>query len=134
MSNNLFRYAQIGNIEKIKSLLEQGADINLQDDDNWTALHYAVDDSQSECLTFLIEQGISLEAKDKEGKTAIYHAAENGEAKCLNILIKHGANIHTTDNHDWTALHAAATNGFVEKWRRLYCERQRRIHGIRFSA
>ena len=48
--------AEAGQIETIKFLLANGADIMARDNRGWTALHHAVDNKQAEAMELLIEK------------------------------------------------------------------------------
>jgi ankyrin repeat protein len=75
----------------LRLLLEHGADINAQDEDDWTPLHSASTRGALEVVRLLLEHGADVEVKDSFGKTALQEAAEEGEDKVVELLRRHGA-------------------------------------------
>lgn len=79
----LMKAAKTGNKWALESLIKSGANIELKDNDGWTALMYAVRYQNSvEIITLLIEHGANVKAKNNFGTsilqiTACY--AENPE-------------------------------------------------------
>jgi ankyrin repeat protein len=60
-----------GNLDMVKFLTERGADVNLQDNDGQTCLHYAVSCEYQEIIQFLIEESkIDLNLVDSDGQKA----------------------------------------------------------------
>lgn len=92
----------------IDFLLQQGADMNVQDDDGDTALMFATawpsDRDPSPLLRRLLKQGLPLEVRDREGKTALIRAAGAGRPEPVRILLDHGAAIDVQDKEGTTAL------------------------------
>ena len=113
-SNCLFPAAKKGNVERMKILLEMGADVKHRS--RWgrgTPLTEAVKWGRGRCVELLIEKGAELERTDRRGFTPLIMAAERGDTDCLNILIDAGARVNylvegVTFN---TALLCAARNG-----------------------
>jgi ankyrin repeat protein len=82
--------------EVLSALLGAGADINYQDANGWTVLHYAYDD---EVVTkFFIKNGVDQNIKNKEGQTALHMACEWAVLPNIKLLLQHGADINCIDN------------------------------------
>lgn len=83
----LLKSAESGNLEGVKEALEQGADINAQDD--WmkqSALHKASSHGHVEIVEYLLKNGADLLMLDAEYMTALHIAARDGlirVAKCI---------------------------------------------------
>jgi len=75
-----------GNSEAVAYLLQQGADINAQDQDGTTALMEAVDVREPEVVKVLVARGADVSLKNKSGKTARDIARGFRDHRCLNIL------------------------------------------------
>ena len=56
-------------INVLRILLENGANINHQDLQGKTALHYAAELGKTRCLPFLLQKGSNVDARDKHNKT-----------------------------------------------------------------
>ena len=84
------RAAKNGNEWELNILLQSGADVNLTDDDGWTALMYAVRYSEAlECVDSLLEAGADVSVKNKYGSSALVLAScYNGNPQILTKLLK----------------------------------------------
>lgn len=88
--------------EILSALLSAGADINYQDANGQTALHYAYDDE--EMAQFLIKNGVDQNIKNKEGQTALHMACEWAVLPNIKLLLQHGADINCIDNDGQNSL------------------------------
>ncbi len=86
----LMKAAQAGNIEKIRQLLYSNANVNLKDNDGWTALMYAVRYSESyECVEELLQAGADSTIRNNYGSSAIIlSACYNKNSKILKKLFE----------------------------------------------
>ena len=75
---------KFGDLEKVKQLLENGADVNAGDKDDRTALMFAAGNGHKEVVELLIENGADVNAKNIMGKTALMSASRGGIRKWLN--------------------------------------------------
>jgi len=85
----LMRAAKGGNEWELKLLLDSGADVNLTDNDGWTALMYAVRYNEGlECVEALLNAGADITVKNKYGSSAIVLAScYNGNPQILTKLL-----------------------------------------------
>jgi hypothetical protein len=72
-------------VELIKYLAAQGADVNLMAQRNWryrtrggSALHYAVRTGNLQIVQAVVELGVDINAKDNDGVTALDYAMGRG--------------------------------------------------------
>ena len=65
--------AESGNIEAVRQHIAAGTDVNIKDDDGFTALYFAAQEGQKEIAELLIEKGADVNVK-LESQTA----KENG--------------------------------------------------------
>jgi len=118
-SSNLPAAAAAGDLEAVKSMLENKADVNAKEDKlGSTALVEAATNGHTEVVTTLIIAGADLNIKDKREETALIRAARNGHTETVAaILTFRDANgnpltdVNNTSKSGTTALHAAAWAG-----------------------
>ena len=104
--------AKRGHLNALTLLIKHGAhDVDLQDSDGYTALHYAVYSSDISCeiLSCLIGIGADVNARTNNvNVTPLMIAAEEGHINGVTSLVKCGANVDLQDKYGNTALHYAA--------------------------
>ena len=90
-------------------LVENGADVDLQDKDGLTALHYACKtDNSCEVVSCLIKNGANINACTGNKVTPLMRAAKKGNSDVVSLLIAHGANVDLQDKDGDTAFHYTA--------------------------
>lgn len=110
--------ATTGNIDIVKDLIKNGADIECADTDGMTPLRIAADHSKSEVVELLLKNGANCDIEDSDGYTpllsVIYHNKTGFDAeneKIVSGLLEAGANLFKTENiYNFTAFHLAAGN------------------------
>ena len=97
----LFLAAQKGKTEMVRFLLQNGADINIQNKKTKeTPLQAAIKGKFSETAILLIEEGADLELRDNSGFgtitgfTALHNAVKNSLFDVIKSLIEHKADIN----------------------------------------
>ncbi len=105
--------AMLGQVEAVRALLEQGADVNAAQGDGMTALHWAAESRNAEMADLLIAAGANLAAVTRLGDyTALHLAAKAGSGPVVRALSTAGADIHAvTSTGGATPLHFAAASG-----------------------
>ena len=83
------------NFEKVKELINNGADIEAKNNNGYTSLMSASDRGHSEVVKLLIEKGVDIEAKN----ISIMIASRSGYSEIVKLLLENGANIEAK-NHD----------------------------------
>ena len=109
----LHRATFSGNLDILKELIKQGADVNAENNNKETILHLAAraQKPNKELVKYLLENKEikqRLKAKDKFGLTAIHIVGFNGNLEILKELINQGADIKAVTNNKETILHLAA--------------------------
>lgn|SRR5574343_1551744 len=77
---HLINATMLRRINVVKLLLQYDADVDIQDDYGWTALMYASNKGNLECVQRLLKAGANPLLKDRTGKTA-YDIATNSKIK-----------------------------------------------------
>ena len=85
-----------GNLEEVKELLRQGADIEYQDPFGSTPLMNAAWIASTELVDYLISKGANVNHLDKEGESALSRVKsighnEFGHNDVIDLLVSKGA-------------------------------------------
>ena len=110
----LMHAAGNGYIQCVKELIAAGADVNMVDENNTVALHYAAFNGEDECLAELLTTS-NINHTNSNGFTALSRACRSGFPKCVEVLLKAEANVNILIKDKSTALMEAAT------WDHLEC-------------
>ncbi|QJT94912.1 ankyrin repeat domain-containing protein [Wolbachia endosymbiont of Diaphorina citri] len=139
LDQGLLINARDGNLDKVKDLIAQGADLETKDNNGNTALHNACSNGHLKVVEYLIEKGASLKAKNKEGKTPLdlavqkdyadivqtieqmqldlneklLSAVKNGDLNKVEDLISQGTSLEVKDSNGNTLLHYASQNNHL---------------------
>ena len=102
--------ARLGDVEAVKSLLEQGADVNGALGDGMTALHWAAERGHAGVAEVLISAGAGVDVGTRIGSyTPLHLASRGGHGRVVRMLLGVGADPNaTTTNSGVTPLHLAA--------------------------
>jgi len=88
--------------------------VNIQNNNNFTALIYASLGGQIKIINLLIEAGANINLQSKYNSTALMFASERGYTKIVKLLIKAGANVNLQNYDDNTALMLASEEGHTK--------------------
>lgn len=72
---SLLRAVSTGNLEKVKSLLAAGVDVNARDKDGNTVLMWAASDGYAGIVKLFLDQGADVNVRDKDGRTALMYVS-----------------------------------------------------------
>ncbi|CAG2254474.1 unnamed protein product [Mytilus edulis] len=113
--------ADIGHLEIVKYLVENGSDKEARDTGRGrTPILWAAQEGHLATLQYLVTQNCDKKERHRDGKTALHYAAGNGHLQVTKWLIeKEGMDpLEMTSTDAKTALHLAAENGALEvtKW------------------
>ncbi|XP_065663244.1 uncharacterized protein LOC100201352 isoform X4 [Hydra vulgaris] len=104
----------------IKVLINNGADVNYADDFGQTVMHEAALRWPLEVAQFLFDHHANLNKTDNYGRTPLHVAASVNYSAMVKWLVENGANIHaTTFNENQTPLHFASKYNSVNSIVRL---------------
>ena len=83
--------AGTGNTELVRSLIEQGANIEAHAVDDWTPLTAASRGGHVEVVKILLKSHANINAVEGGGNTALFWAVFNGHTEVVKVLLQHGA-------------------------------------------
>lgn len=109
---NMVSVENAENLNTVNSLIQQGAKIDIKDDDDSTPLMYAAQLGYFNIAQSLIKHKASVNEKNKLGKTALMYAAESKHAGVVNLLIQNKAAIDIKNSLGKTALMYACAEGY----------------------
>lgn len=116
MSSELFETIRSGELDKLRALLQGGADSNCSDEEGLTALMLAANIGKLEMVEALIEAGANVNATDALGWTALMKAIFNydmnrGFPEIVSVLIAAGAEFENQITYGTRPLMLAAGYG-----------------------
>jgi ankyrin repeat protein/beta-lactamase regulating signal transducer with metallopeptidase domain len=131
----LLEAVETGDLERVKVLIEQGADVMARNEKGATPLHRAARRGHRDVVKFLLEHGADINAQDNKGKTPLYLSATWGGYKdMVKFLLERGADVSILDNDGWNVLHTAAEAGQWEILVMLMAEGLRPETGVAENA
>ncbi|SFJ75113.1 ankyrin repeat domain-containing protein [Thermoflavimicrobium dichotomicum] len=77
--------------EMIQYLIQQGADLNAQDEDGNTALHYAISKRAKQIAEILLKAGANPNIQNEKGETPLYIAVSANNKELVDLLLFYGA-------------------------------------------
>ena len=102
-----------GNLEVVKILVDNGADVNSSVSKNTRALILAAERDKFEIVKYLVENGADVNLRDYGNTTALMMASfENLEI--VRYLIEKGADVNAKNNNKYTALSQATLTGHID--------------------
>lgn len=118
LDTQLYRESERGNLQKVRSLVERGADIHVLDD---LPVRLASENGHLEIVKFLYERGANIHERDDY---AFCLASENGHLETARFLLDNGSDINADNGYP---LRMASRDGHVEIVR-LLLSRNANVH------
>jgi hypothetical protein len=119
-NERLLDAAANGNFTGVRSALDNGANINVQNSNGATALIYAAGRSGNlEMVRYLVERGADLNLRNNSGMTALHIAFDWNRTVIARYLIDSGINVNARNNAGKTALNMAYEKGEMELYNYL---------------
>ena len=115
----LFDAARMGDVNTMKTLIANGANINMTDQHGFTALMVASYSGEVEIVRLLLEAGALVDQRDLSGYTALMYFCSAGNVPCVRLLLEHGASVNVSNHDCSTPLMFAAQQGHNEMVRLL---------------
>ncbi|MEZ5290015.1 MAG: ankyrin repeat domain-containing protein [Vicinamibacterales bacterium] len=107
--------AMNGDRTAVRTLLQQGSDVNAAQGDGMTALHWAAMKGDAELAQMLVYAGANVKATTRLGaNTPLIVAARNGRPDVVKVLLEAGAEPDAATSTGTTPLMLAAASGSVD--------------------
>ena len=104
----LLEAAIVGDLDRVRALLDEGVEIEARDKVGATALINTATHGHSQIVRLLFDYGANVNATTTGGETALLKAVEHGHSQIVRLLLDHGANVNVTTMWHKTALSTAA--------------------------
>lgn len=98
-------------IDALRRVLREGAQINARSSEGETALIRAARESRFITVQCLTENNASLDLQDRHGRTALFYASQHAHVAMVSLLIGAGADITLDDKDGVKPLDIALRNG-----------------------
>lgn len=90
----LFAYTSSGHLDKVKELVQQGADVNFKDHAGWVPLHEAALKGQYDIASYFINDcGANVNVRGYGDDTPLHDACSSGYADIVQLLVNSGADV-----------------------------------------
>lgn len=109
----LVQAIEAGQIDKVKSLVAQGADVNAVDLIGRTPFHSAAFYNRGDVAELLLSKSAKVNSPDVYGLTPLHAAVLAGSKPLVELLIREGADVNAATAAGITPLHLAAATGQV---------------------
>lgn len=104
LNRELTNAASVGDTQKVKDLIQKGADVNSCSLNARTPLMFASYQGHTKTAELLIQKGADVDSRDDRGQTSLIQASFFGRVQVVDLLIQNKADVNAKDNSDWTSL------------------------------
>jgi uncharacterized protein len=117
----LIAASRTGDLDRVRALLDSGADVQARDVSGATALVAAAYGNHLDVAAALIEAGADVNVKDETEQSAYLIATSEvgDDTRLLELTLAHGADVDAKDSYNGTGLIRAADRGYVRIVERL---------------
>lgn len=108
-NGNILYLAHCYNKAVVPLLNNKGLNINFQDSEGFTSLHFAASKECFDLAKSFIDNGADVTKRTKErGSLPLHLAAVKGNIELVKLFLQNGNNINDQDKEGWTSLHIAS--------------------------
>ena len=110
---DLTKAAKTNNLERVRLLVEQGAEKDHCDEHGCTPLWWASCYGYIEMARYLVELSATLDKANNYGGIPLTAAASNGHLEVCRYLLEQGTDRDKATDSGWSPLHLSAYNGHL---------------------
>lgn len=99
LNKRLLSAAEDGDLDKVKAMMESGADANAKGKWGAVPLHFAVSNHYLEMVEYLLDAGADVNAVNERNRTSLHMAAMLNYHDIAQCLMAHGAD-HLIESAD----------------------------------
>lgn len=116
--NTFFRALKLDDEKKIQSMLQSGLSPNIQTEEGFPAISYAMQNGSNRTVRLLLKlENLNVNQADLNGVTPLMVAASQNKPSWVASLLSKGAK--TKETGSWTEVHYASAAGSVKALRML---------------
>jgi ankyrin repeat protein len=105
---SLHTASEEGNLGIVKSLIDDGADVNERWTYCTTPMHFAAMAGKVEVAKLLVEYDANVNSRDRSGWAPLHMASRCGHFDIAHLLLNHSADVNAKSRSHDTALHLAS--------------------------
>jgi len=109
----LVEAVKLADLEAVKRLIDEGADVNAENQAGYTPLLAAASDGQVVIAKVLLSNGADVNKHNQHGRTLLHEASWNGHVSAAELLLANGAEVNARDSKRATPLHGAVRRTHV---------------------
>jgi len=94
LDSELIEAVEEGDVERVRGLLERGADPDARDEDGRTPLYIAAANGSVEVARLLLKHGADVNARAIDGSTPLHLAVAFGHLDVAELLLERGADVN----------------------------------------
>ncbi len=104
-----------GHEKAAEYLINEGADVNIRDNNNVVTLHSVAINGLKHIAALLIKKDADINVQSRSGYTPLHYAAHYGQLEIAHLLVENGADVNIRNRYGRTPLiHAAREGGNAE--------------------
>ena len=123
----LVRAAIAGDLDCVRALVDDGADVNQPDEYGWLAIHRAAANNRPTVIRYLVSEGSHIEARGTDQWTPLHLACVSGSSRSVAALVRAGADVNSVARRDNTPMHLATVAIAGANYPDLHSESIRRV-------
>jgi len=113
-NHDFVKAVKSGDLEGIKTALDNGANVNMKDDYGDTALIRASDRGKIDMARLLLDYGADVNVRGYRGDTPLMLVSREGYYSMVKLFLDHGADVNIRNDKGETALDLAIRSGYTD--------------------